>query len=196
MSKKNLSEETLLEEYMADTRDDVGVINFLNSPECTKEMVNYHDDDGWSSLILAVRLNRYEVAKKMIEKGADVNYADWDHSYNALMHCMHNGSGRDEEAHIKTIKLLIEAGTNLNYEDRFSAFTMAASMNNTEVMKLLLTNAKINLDFKDEDDKSGMDYLKESNNVEILQLIEKLKLKEKLNDEMVSNESSILKVKI
>lgn len=168
-----LPEDILYEEYLGDTRDDKRIINFLRSSDCTKKMVNYRNDDGWCALNLTAKSNRWEVVEELLKKEADPNYVSWDTSYNSLMYCIAEGSSYDpkkKENRLKTIKLLIEAGTNLNYEDRFSAFTIAASIDDTDVIKLLIEQP-INIAFKDEDDKTGIDYLLEYNNDECLSLI-------------------------
>lgn len=193
-----LSEETLLEEYMADTEDDEGAIKFINSKKCTKEMVNYSDDDGWSALNLAARLNRWEVVEALIKKGANPNHIHWDYSYNALMFAIVDGSyyeGETREANLKTIDLLINAGTNLNFEDRFSAFSLACELRKTEVIARLLGHG-VNIDFKDEDGKTGMDHLIKNNSKEAIDLVEKYILKNNLQEELKSTQSENKKPKI
>lgn len=188
----------LIDDYMMNTDDDERVINFLKSELCSIDMVNYQDNDGWCALNLAARLNRHEVVKALIEKGADVNRINWDHSFNPLMFCIYEGdnhSEEDKENKLKTVKLLIDANTNLNFEDRFSAFTLACQVNETEVIKLLL-QYNINIDFKDEDGQSGLDYLKEHYNQEAINMVNSYVMHEKLNTELNQQNHSNPKLKI
>jgi ankyrin repeat protein len=194
----DLDESTLVEVYMADTRDDKGAIAFINSAECTKEMVNYADDDGWTALNLAAKLNRWEVVEALIKKGADVNHENFNYSMNALMFAIYDGDyyeGEDREANLKTIDLLINAGTDLNFEDRFSAFTLACNLDKIEVIVRLLGHG-VNIDFKDEDDKTGMEHLIENKNEDAIRLVENYRLNNKLQEELPSNKSEPKKPKL
>jgi ankyrin repeat protein len=187
-----LEEDTLIEQYMADTNDDEGAIKFIKSPECTLEIVNYEDGDGWTALNLAARLNRYEVVKALIEKGADVNQINSNYSYNALMFCIIDGSSSDEdEEQYKTAKLLIDSGTNLNFEDRFSAFSQACEMAKIEILKLILQHPSINIGFIDEENKTGLDYLNEDNNVEGLSLVNAYVMNNKLDKELKEEKKNV-----
>jgi ankyrin repeat protein len=193
-----LSEDTLFEEYMSDTTDDEGAIKFINSPECTIEMINYDNGDGWCALNLAARLNRYEVVEALIKKGADVNHVSWDSSMNPLMYAIYDGDyyeGGSKEANLKTIELLINAGTNLNFEDRFSAFTLACGARKIEVIASLLQH-NINVEFKDENGNTGLNMLKKHNNVEGIKLIETYLLNKSLQKELPTNGVEVKKPKI
>jgi ankyrin repeat protein len=194
-----LSEDTLFEEYMADTKDDIRAIDFINSPKCTLEMINYDNGDGWCALNLAARLNRYHVVEALINKGADVNHVSWDSSMNPLMYAINDGDYYENDGskadNLKTIHLLINAGTDLNYGDRFSAFTLACQVNKTEVICGLLYN-KININFKDEDGNTGIDYLKENHNEEALKLIDNYLLNTRLEKELSTNTKETKKHKI
>ena len=182
----------LFEEYMSDVDDDESVLCFLKSDECTKEMVNYYNGDGWSSLILAARQARFEVMQAMIKKGADVNYVDLDHSCNALMHMIHNVdsyTSEDEQLFFNCAKLLIDAGTDLHFKDRFSAFTMACECRRTNIIPLFLAQ-DVDLEWKDEDGKSGIDYLIEDNNEQALAMISSYQLHQKLSSDLGEKNST------
>lgn len=43
------------------------------------------DENGLSPLLMAAYKGHYEIAKLLIEHGADVNYAKHNHKYSALM---------------------------------------------------------------------------------------------------------------
>ncbi len=196
---EELGEDTLFEVYMANTKDDIGAIKFINSPECTVEMVNYDNGDGWCPLNLAARLNRHEVVDALIKKGADVNQVSWDSSMNALMYAICDGDYYEQDGskldNLKTIELLVNAGTNLNFEDRTSAFLLACELNKTEVIALLLAH-KINIDFKDEDGNTSMTFLRERNNNEGIRLVENYMLKESLQKELPNELSESKKPKM
>lgn len=175
----------LIVEYMADTTNDKRVIKFLKSKKCTAEIVNYIDDDGWTSLILAARLARFEVMQVMINKGAKVNYVDSDHSYNALMHLISNATYYDakgEANFLACAKLLIDAGTDLNFKDRFSAFTMACRSESSLLPLLLAQN--VDIDWKDEQGNTGLDYLIKDKNEEGIAMVQAYQLHGKLSTEL------------
>ena len=189
-------ESTLYYLYMSNTEDDVGAIKFINSKECTLEMINYDNGDGWCPLNLAARLNRSDVVEALIKKGADVNHVSWDYSYTPLMFCIVYGSCRgDDEEQLRTIDLLINAGTNLNYEGRFSAFSKVCCSNQTEIIKKLLQHP-INIEFRDEDGISGMDYLIDHKNYEAISLVNKYLLNNTLQQELNAEKQIAKRVKI
>lgn len=193
-----MNQSILIDDYMMDTNDDERIINFLKTDKCSLDMVNYQDDDGWCALNLAARLNRYEVVQALVEKGANVNLINWDSSFNPLMYCISDGDSyyeSEKENQLKTIKILIEAGTNLNFEDRFSAFTLACEMNNTSIIRLLLEK-NVNIDFKDENDKTGLDYINENNNQEALSMINSYLMNRKLSEDLKEKTNTITKMKV
>lgn len=172
-SAQELGEAALLEDYMADTSDDEGALAFINSEHCTARMANYADDDGWTPLILAARLGRVEVVDALLKKGADPNLVNWNYSYNALMFAIADISGYPEEnkrMQLETVKLLISAGTDVNFSDRSSAFVLACELSRNEVLSELLKSENIDFWFRDEDGKTGLDWLNERNNADGLAL--------------------------
>jgi ankyrin repeat protein len=193
-----MNKSILVDDYMMDTTDDERVINFLKTDKCSLDMVNYQDGDGWCALNLAARLNRFDVVQALVEKGANVNLISWDSSFNSLMYSIVDGDSyfeSEKENQLKTIKLLIEAGTNLNFEDRFSAFTLACEMNNTSIIRLLLEK-NVNIDFKDENDKTGLDYINENNNQEALSMVNSYLMNIKLNEDLKEKTNTINKMKV
>lgn len=187
-----MTDDTLLEQYMADTNDDEGCINFIRSKDCTVAMINYDEYDGWTPLCLAARLNRFEVVRALLEKGADVNYVHSDSSYNALAYCLTDGAGRVEEEQMKTIDILLEYNPKLEYnsfDKDFSVFTLACYMNDVLAAKKLFNysptlNTQIPLYHEDENDerKKAIDYAMEYENEELIELIRSIDEKQSLEN--------------
>lgn len=51
----------------------------------TKLDLQQGDENGLSPLLMAAFKGQYEIAKLLIEQGADVNYSNHNHKYSALM---------------------------------------------------------------------------------------------------------------
>ena len=116
----------------------------LNRPEMAKILINDRfksipKEDMTEALIIAARKGYLDIAKLLIEKGADINAAD-SCGYSILMEACRSG-------HIDIAKYLIEKGADVNARDMFSrtALMFANNTNRSEedcikLMKLLIEN--------------------------------------------------------
>ena len=114
--------------------------------------INVQEDYGWTALMFASDRGQIEVTKLLIEKGADVNTMSIEHEecrdygkeyvivrvpcgYTALM-------AASEMGHIDIVKLLIEAGADVNATlddyDRSTALKYASKKGHTEIVELLI----------------------------------------------------------
>lgn len=192
-----MDDNTLVEKYMNDVEDDKGAIKFIKSSSCTIEMVNNNDYDGWTALCLAARLNRYKVVKALIDKGADVNYVHWDSSYSALSYCIVDGCSRNDKEQMKTIDLLLNAGATLDYysytDKPFNIFTLACRIDSVEIAKKLFHyNPNLKIDVPDyHDDLTPIEFALEHKNQELIDLINTITEKQKLENSLKnSNKNS------
>jgi uncharacterized protein len=195
-----LSEDTLYTRYLDDEVKEKAALNFIKSSECTLEMINYEDPNGFTPLCMAARFNSHKVVKALIDKGADINYVTTIYEMNALICAIAEGKYEPEdgskEANLKVVELLINAGTNVDFKSNsYSAFVLACRCNKTEVVKLLL-NHDIDINFKDSYQKKGMDYLKQEKNKEGIKLVQSYILNKSLQKELFINSSENKKPKI
>ena len=103
--------------------------------------INALDEHGFTQLIEAAKSNSLDVAKLLIDKGADVNLKDDNTGATALMHAVGHGN-------LDMVKLLIENKADINAVDKASqtALMIAAMNGYPEIAKLLIEKgADINL---------------------------------------------------
>lgn len=73
--------------------------------------LNYRKDSSFSPLNSIVRTGNYELAKYLIENGADVNNAGEDNSANTPLY------EAIVQNHLQLVKLLVEKGANVNHQN-------------------------------------------------------------------------------
>lgn len=100
---------------------------------------NFTEEKSWvkiNLLITAVKNNNYEIAKKLIESKADINWKDGFNT-SALMYACSNGS-------LKIVNLLIENGADINANDEQgnSVLTAAKESNNKDLILLIENKLK------------------------------------------------------
>lgn len=100
---------------------------------------NFTEEKSWvkiNLLITAVLNNNYEIAKKLIESKADVNWKD-GFDTDALMYACSNGN-------IKIVKLLLENGANVNSKDKQGNTVLSAAKesNNIELVEYIENKLK------------------------------------------------------
>lgn len=170
------------------------IIEFINSPQCTIEMINCDDKYTYSPLCLACHHLKTEIVEALIKKGVNVNQVQKrykDSSTTPLKMCVGNNACDEPEIRVGLIDLLIKAGADINND----ILVFACQCNdNASIRKLL--EYTIDINYVDEHGKTAMDYLIMHENNEIMNLIEKMKLKELLETNLITQESEKTKMKI
>ena len=95
--------------------------------------VNLPNADGWTPLMMAVRLNRLETAKALLAAGADIHATDANGN-SALLHAVLWN-------HPSCVKLLLNAGADPNTENNGVTALMAAQKRGFSKISKLLTQA-------------------------------------------------------
>jgi ankyrin repeat protein len=131
--------------------------------EKDKKVVNSTDERGSSMLILACYLGNHEVAKFLIEKGANINYVSLNGT--ALMASVYKNE-------TDLVDELLKRNANLNLTDNNgqTALMLATQIKNTEIVRKLV-NAGANKELKCKQNKTAFEYAVFSNNEEIINLL-------------------------
>jgi len=125
--------------------------------------INNINNDGYSPLILACYRGNNEVAKMLIEKGADINYKSVLGS--PLMACVVKSNN-------EIAKVLISKDANVNITDvnGMTALLYATMFKNYEVTSLLVKN-KADILAKDNRGNSALDYAILANDDTLIEIL-------------------------
>ena len=128
-------------------------------PEC----INKINENGYSTLILAIYNNNVDVAKYLLQNVKNINYLS--KSGTALMAAV-------IKENYEFTKLLIEKKVNLDFQDANgqTALIMAINTNNLPIIELLIL-AKPNVKIRDNYNKEALDYALKTNNQKIINLL-------------------------
>lgn len=117
--------------------------NLSNVDELLKQNANpnFTEENSWMKvnlLITAVNNDNYDIAKKLIENKAKVNWKDGFNT-DALMYACSKGN-------IKIVNLLLENGADINSKDNQgnSVLSAAKESNNKELVSLIKNKLKLN----------------------------------------------------
>jgi ankyrin repeat protein len=148
------------------------LINLINSLEHTEEIINY-STDVYTPLSAACIHSRSEVAEVLIKKGADINHLSKDGMTPFMLNIYNAAYSNEEEINksLKTLQVLIDNNADVHIKKRYSAFSLACGLEKLEIVKLLL-DLNVDIEFKDVNGKTGLDYLKDEKNIEGIKLIE------------------------
>jgi phosphoribosylglycinamide formyltransferase-1 len=94
----------------------IGSVEQYNQLDPNRLFLNQSIERWWTPLVIAVHHKRYDLAKFLIEEGADVNYAT-PKGTTVLMYAKTDAT--DENDGIKILELLIEQGADANFTDCF-----------------------------------------------------------------------------
>jgi hypothetical protein len=124
--------------------------HLLSIVKSNPKEINNINSDGYSPLILACYRGNNEVAKMLIENGADINYKSALGS--PLMACVVKNNN-------EIAKILISKGANVNITDAngMTAILYATMFKNYEITRLLVKN-KADILAKDIRGNSALDY--------------------------------------
>ena len=128
-----------------------------------KSVVNAIDEKGSSMLILACYRGNHDVAKFLIENGADLNYVSVNGT--ALMACVF-------KSEFELVDELISKKTNVDLTDGngMTALMLAVQFTNVEMVQKLVS-AGANKALKCKQDKTAFEYAVFSNNEEIINVL-------------------------
>ena len=118
--------------------------------------------NGKTPLLQSAIHGQYNVAKTLIDNGADVNKVD-DDGESPLMFAVIVES-------IPIINLLIKSGANINHQDKngLTALHKAVLTDNTDVVNFLLGQKKSRAYIKDNEGKTPLYYARSGGNKEII----------------------------
>ena len=90
------------------------------------------DENGLSPLLMAAHKGHYEIAKLLIERGADVNYNKHNHRYSALMFAAIGG-------HKRLVNLLLESGADVTQTNSVNrtCSQLAAFVGQTDIVVMI-----------------------------------------------------------
>lgn len=134
--------------------------------ETYPDAINYYAEDGFTPLGLACYFGKYEIARFLILKGADVNMPS-NNGYNVYpIHSAAAGNYTDIAA------LLIESGANINVKQQAGVTPIhsAAQNGNLDLLILLLEN-NANINIRMEGGKLPADLAREKGFIEIAEAL-------------------------
>lgn len=135
---------------------------------------NLTDDCNIPVIIFAVRSNRPDILKKLIEAGADVNVIDEAfYGKPVLLWAIGQADNEAEQKKIDTsVQLLIAAGANVNLTSTAdeSALMEAVSVENEKLVKMLIA-AGANVNYKDSEARTAYSYAAKSGNKNLKKIL-------------------------
>jgi ankyrin repeat protein len=101
--------------------------------------VNVRDKRGWSALFLACILGRSDIAKLLLEHGADANTKGKLRTQNAYWSVLMTASSK---GHKEIVELLLKKGADLHTKDHkgCNAFQAAKEKGHAEIVEILRTH--------------------------------------------------------
>ena len=111
--------------------------------------IDYKGDDEWTALCWAITLQKFDIAKLLIENKADVNYQEKVEGESVLML-----AATTEKENPELVQMLLDKGANVDLKDcvGWTALMHAVSADNVNIAKILLEGGA-NPDIKHEKDE-------------------------------------------
>lgn len=170
-SKKRISKTRLLNKGIPFTPDCMASYIAKNKSKIFNEFisagmsVNERDDEGTPLLNIACRNDNFELAKKIIAEGADINSTSLDRGYTPVMDAVWRGNE-------KITAFLISKGADLNTinKEGQTNLILAVGADRTKIVKLLAENGA-NPDIKDHMGMSAWNYANLFRKTKILEIL-------------------------
>ncbi|WP_053332772.1 ankyrin repeat domain-containing protein [Candidatus Jidaibacter acanthamoebae] len=148
-------------------KGDLKLLEFLISKEADLNVVNA---DGKTPLMIAASKRSEEILRMLLENGAEIDKRNDRNSdrykWTALMYAVNIG-------YSKGVKILIENGADVNKKDNdgWTALMLAASSNDKEMVKHLLTHPKIEINNQDLKGKTALIHAAENGALDVVDLL-------------------------
>ena len=115
----------------------------------------------------AIQINDLKIVKMLIEAGCDVNCGSTGKNYGNTPLMIAAWHGRDD-----LVEALIEAGACLNQQDAngFTPLIKACLRGHPSSAKIILSQDKTDIDIRDRDGKTALDWAYASNDLELKNL--------------------------
>ncbi len=115
----------------------------------------------------AIQINDLKIVKMLIEAGCDVNCGSTGKNYGNTPLMIAAWHGRDD-----LVEVLIEAGACLNQQDAngFTPLIKACLKGHPSSAKIILSQDKTDIDIRDREGKTALDWAYASNNLELKNL--------------------------
>jgi ankyrin repeat protein len=125
--------------------------------------INAYDKEGKTALLYTLEEGRKEMRDMLLARGADVNYAERDDNFGALMRAAEWGD-------VELAKILLDKGANVNAAglwDRRTSLMRAAQRNNMDLVKLFCDKGA-NLDASHNDGQTALMMAAQEGHVEVV----------------------------
>ncbi|QHS56228.1 ankyrin repeat domain-containing protein [Mucilaginibacter sp. 14171R-50] len=159
---KHTDDISLFEAAAADRFDDVAHLVYTHP-----ERINAYADDGFTALGLACYFGRFDVARYLVLKGADVNRPS-DNGFN--VYPLHSAAAGNFTS---TARMLIENGADVNVRQSAGSTPLhAAAQNGNPELLILLLDKGARVDIRMEGGKLPADLAREKGFDEIADILE------------------------
>ena len=156
-------EKEVAEWMIAVKKGDIAAVkNLLAKPKPTD--INLTGKDGWTALMWAAELGRYEMAAFLIKKGANTRIGNKEGTLALSMAAQHG--------HEELVKLLVDVGININSQNQAgtTALMNAALQGHMSVVKLLIKRGA-DLNLRDKHRNTALLLASHEGHVEVAKLL-------------------------
>ena len=132
-------------------------------------LLKAHSGDGWTPLHLAAFFGHADLAKALLDRGADVNARSTNSMNNTPLHAAVAGG------HLELVRLLLERGADANaaQEGGWTALHATAQSGNREMLESLLAHGA-HVNARAQNNQAPLDLALTKGHQEIAQLLEEL----------------------
>jgi uncharacterized protein len=141
----------------------------LDEIRANPKLLQAHNSDGWTPLHLAAFFGHAELAKALLDQGADVDRQSSNHMKNRPLHAAAAGG------HVPLVELLLKRGANPNatQEGGWTSLHSAAQAGNRAMLEVLLANGA-HVNARADNNQSPLDLALSKGHQDIAALLEEL----------------------